>query len=75
MLSQVSFYKKLWPNFTIKDYYQQAAPYTILAVVGFVLMINGHQYILPGVSIVSTFLVFIACITLPHIIFVEESYN
>ncbi len=75
LLNQIAFYKKLWPNFTIVDYYHQAAPYTILAVVGFLLMICGHQYILPGVSIISTFLVFIACVTLPHIFFVEESYN
>ncbi len=75
MLSQVSFYKKRWPNFTVTDYYHQAAPYTILAVVGFIIMINGHQYLLPNVSPISTFLVFIACVTLPHIFFVEESYN
>jgi Brp/Blh family beta-carotene 15,15'-monooxygenase len=75
LLSQLTFYKKLWPNFTIIDYYQQAAPYTILAVLGFVAMVAGHQYILPDVSIISTFLIFIACVTLPHIFLVEESYG
>jgi Brp/Blh family beta-carotene 15,15'-monooxygenase len=73
--SQLSFYKKLWPGFTLIDYYRQAAPYTILAVIGFIVMILGHAYILPGVSMISTFLVFIACVTLPHIFVVDESYQ
>lgn len=73
--SQLSYYKKLWPNFTLGDYYRQAAPYTILAVLGFVLLVLGHTYILPDVSIISTFLVFIACVTLPHIFVVDESYQ
>ncbi|HLO56350.1 MAG TPA: Brp/Blh family beta-carotene 15,15'-dioxygenase [Saprospiraceae bacterium] len=73
--SQLSYYKKLWPSFTIGDYYRQAAPYTILAVFGFIMMVIGHTYILPNVSMISTFLVFIACVTLPHIFVVDESYQ
>ncbi len=75
LLSQLSYYKKLWPTFTLSDYYLQAAPYTALAVFGFGIMVLGHSYILPGVSMISTFLVFIACVTLPHIFVVDESYQ
>jgi len=75
LMSQLSYYKKLWPQFTLTDYYRQAAPYTILAVIGFVIMVFGHSYILPGVSVISTFLVFIACVTFPHIIVVDERYQ
>ncbi len=75
LMSQLSYYKKLWPSFTLSDYYYQAAPYTLLAILGFVIMVLGHSYILPGVSMISTFLIFIACVTLPHIIVVEESYQ
>jgi len=75
LMSQLSYYKKLWPSFTLSDYYRQAAPYTLLAVFGFGIMVLGHSYILPGVSMISTFLVFIACVTLPHIIVVDESYQ
>lgn len=73
--TQVAYYKKLWPRFTLIDYYRQAAPFTLLASAGFVLMIFSHQYILPDVSIISTFIVFIACVTLPHIFLVDESYQ
>lgn len=75
LLNQLAFYKKLWPSFTIVNYYKQAAPYTLMATIGLVVMIIGHQYILPDVSFTSTFMVFIACVTLPHIILVEESYQ
>ena len=75
LMSQLSYYKKLWPSFTLSDYYYQAAPYTLLAILVFVIMVLGHSYILPGVSMISTFLIFIACVTLPHIIVVEESYQ
>jgi len=75
LLNQLAFYKKIWPGFTLKDYYRQAAPYTILALIGFIIMVSGHSYMLPGVSIISTFLVFIACVTLPHIFVVHESYQ
>lgn len=75
LMSQLSFYQKLWPDFTLSDYYRQAAPYTLLAVLGFVLMVFGHAYFLPGVSVISTFMVFIACVTLPHIVIVDDSYQ
>lgn len=75
LMSQLSYYKNLWPDFTLKDYYRQAAPYTILAVAGFTIMVFGHSYILPGVSVISTFLVFIACVTFPHIMVVDERYQ
>jgi beta-carotene 15,15'-dioxygenase len=73
--SQLNYYKKLWPHFTLVHYYRQAAPYTLLAIVGFGLMVFGHPFILPNVSIISTFVVFIACVTLPHIFLVDESYQ
>jgi Brp/Blh family beta-carotene 15,15'-monooxygenase len=75
LINQLAFYKKLWPNFTLINYYKQAAPYTIMATIGFTAMVIGHQFILPNASIVSTFLIFIACVTLPHIFLVEESYK
>jgi Brp/Blh family beta-carotene 15,15'-monooxygenase len=73
--SQILFYKKLWPNFNVIHYYRQAAPFTFLALVGLVMMIYGHPYVLPNVSIISTFVVFIACITLPHVFLIDESYQ
>jgi Brp/Blh family beta-carotene 15,15'-monooxygenase len=75
LLSQLSFYQKVWPKFSIFDYYRKAAPYTILAVFGFLVMMVSHPFILPGVSMISTFLIFISCVTLPHIILIEESYR
>lgn len=73
--SQILFYKKLWPNFNVMHYYRQAAPFTFLALVGLAIMIYGHPFVLPNVSIISTFVVFIACITLPHVFLIDESYQ
>lgn len=71
--TQILYFRSLWPNFTVMDYYRQAAPFTFLALIGFVCMIYGHPLIFPDVSIISTFIVFIACVTLPHIFLVDES--
>ncbi|MBK9150245.1 MAG: Brp/Blh family beta-carotene 15,15'-dioxygenase [Saprospiraceae bacterium] len=75
LLSQMAFYKKLWPSFTIKDYYIQAAPYTLAAIIGLVIMIFIYQTFSPGISSISIFMIFIASMTLPHIFLVEQSYH
>lgn len=75
LLNQVAFYRQLWPSFSITDYYRQAAPYTLLAVFGLLLMIIAYRFYLPDVSYISTFMIFIASMTLPHIFLVEQSYH
>lgn len=75
LLSQITFYRRKWPAFTLLDYYRQAAPFTLLAIVGLLGMILGQSILFPDISFISILLIFIACITLPHIFLVEESYH
>jgi len=75
LLDQVSFFRHQWPSFTLKSYYYQAAPYTLLAIFGLLGLIFGQSYMFPGASFLSLFLILIACMTLPHIILVEERYK
>ena len=75
LLDQVSFFRHQWPSFTLKSYYYQAAPYTLLAIFGLLGLIFGQSFIFPEASFLSLFLILIACMTLPHIILVEERYK
>jgi Brp/Blh family beta-carotene 15,15'-monooxygenase len=75
LLSQVAFFRLKWPTFTLYEYYRQASHYTLLAVLGLLVMILGQPYLFPDISLFSIFLVFISCITLPHIFLIEESYK
>lgn len=75
LLDQLAFYRRQWPTFTLAHYYRQAAPYTLLAIIGLAGMAFGQSLLFPNTSLVGIFLIFIACITLPHIVLVEETYR
>jgi len=75
LLDQLLFFRHQWPSFTLTHYYYQAAPYTILATVGMPALMLGQSFMFPEASFLSLFLILIACITLPHIILVEERYK
>jgi beta-carotene 15,15'-dioxygenase len=75
ILDQISFFRHQWPTFTITNYYYQAAPYTILAIFGLLGLLFGQSFLFPGASFLSLFLILIACMTLPHIILLEERYK
>lgn len=75
LLDQILFFRHQWPSFTLANYYYQAAPYTLLAIFGLPGLMFGQSFMFPGASFLSLFLILIACITLPHIILVEERYK
>ncbi len=75
LLTQVAFFQKKWPAFTLLHYYQQAAPFTLLALVGLLVLVFGQALFFANISLVSLFFILIACITLPHILLVEELYK
>jgi Brp/Blh family beta-carotene 15,15'-monooxygenase len=75
LLDQLSFFRHQWPDFTIINYYYQAAPYTFLAIIGLLGLAFGQSILFPEASLLSLFLILIACVTLPHIILVEERYK
>jgi Brp/Blh family beta-carotene 15,15'-monooxygenase len=75
LLDQLSFFRLQWPSFTLSNYYYQAAPYTLLAVFGLLGLVFGQSILFPQASILSLFLILIACVTLPHIVLVEERYK
>ena len=75
MLNQVKFFKGKWPTFTLVHYYRQATPYTVLAVIGLIGLIGCHSLLFTNVSLISIFLIFISCVTLPHLFLIEESFK
>jgi Brp/Blh family beta-carotene 15,15'-monooxygenase len=75
LLSQIDFFRIQWPSFTLYHYYRQATQYTLLAVLGLLGMVVAQPYLFPDISLFSIFLVFISCVTLPHIFLIEESYK
>ena len=75
LLDQVLFFRHQWPSFTLTSYYYQAAPYTLLAIFGLLGLMFGQSFMFPEASFLSRFLILIACMTLPHIILVEERYK
>ena len=75
LLDQITFFRRRWPTFSLLHYYRQAAPYTLLSVSGLAALMLGQSYLFSNVSIVSLFFILISCITLPHILLVEESYS
>jgi Brp/Blh family beta-carotene 15,15'-monooxygenase len=75
LLNQVAFFRRQTPSFTLLHYYLQAAPYTLLSLVGLFLLVLSKPFLGSDVSLISLFFVLIACITLPHILLVEESYK
>ncbi len=74
LLHQVRFIRIQWPRFTYAQYYRQAAPYTLLAVIGLFCLVLCQSYFFPNLSVISLFFVMIACVTLPHIFLIEASY-
>lgn len=75
LLDQVLFFRHQWPTFTLTNYYYQAAPYTLLAIFGLLGLMFGQSFLFPNASFLSLFLILIACMTLPHIILMEERYK
>jgi Brp/Blh family beta-carotene 15,15'-monooxygenase len=75
MLNQVKFFKGKWPTFTLVQYYRQATPYTVLAVIGLIGLICCHSLLFNNISLISIFLIFISCVTLPHLFLIEESFK
>jgi Brp/Blh family beta-carotene 15,15'-monooxygenase len=75
LLDQLTFFRLQWPSFSLLQYYSQAAPYTLLAIVGLLGLALGQSYLFSEISFVSLFFILISCMTLPHILLIEESYK
>jgi beta-carotene 15,15'-dioxygenase len=73
LVNQMDFFRRQIPKFSISDYYRQSAPYTLLAVLGLMGLVLGQSLFFAESSLISLFLVLIACVTLPHIFLIEES--
>ncbi len=75
LLDQMVLFRRQWPSFSLVNYYQQAAPYTLLALTGLLVLILLQSFIFSDISLISLFFVLLACITLPHIFLMEEVYR
>jgi len=75
LLNQVAFFRRQTPAFTLSHYYLQATPFTLISLLGLFLLVLAKPFIGSDLSLVGLFFILIACITLPHIFLVEESYK
>jgi Brp/Blh family beta-carotene 15,15'-monooxygenase len=75
LFHQVAFFRRAWPAFTLLQYYRQAAPYTIVAILGLWGLVLGQPQFFPEFSLINLFFILIACVTLPHIFLIEESFK
>ncbi len=75
LLNQITFFRSRWPSFTLITYYRQAIPYTLFAIIGLFGLFILQSMLFSNISLVSTFFMLIACVTLPHIILIEESFK
>jgi beta-carotene 15,15'-dioxygenase len=73
LVNQLDFFRRQIPKFSVSDYYRQSAPYTFLAVLGLLGLIFSQSFFFAESSLISLFLILIACVTLPHIFLIEES--
>ena len=75
LLNQIIFFRSQWPSFTLLTYYRQAIPYTLLAISGLPGLFLFQSLLFSNASLVSSFFMLMACVTLPHIILIEESFK
>lgn len=74
VLDQVSYFQKHVSTYSLQAFARQAAPYTILAIVGMVAAMGwqaGQAAPLPW----GRLFMGIACLTLPHMILMEQLYS
>ncbi|MFN0173963.1 MAG: Brp/Blh family beta-carotene 15,15'-dioxygenase [Saprospiraceae bacterium] len=75
LFQQLTFFRRSWPSFTLLEYYRQAAPYTLLSLLGLWGMALGQPLFFSGFSLISLFFILLACVTLPHIFLIEGSFK
>lgn len=74
ILDQVAFFKTNQPKYNWQKYLYQTLPFTLLAIIGMLLLWNMHESISPDVNM-SLLFFGISLVTLPHMILIELLYN
>ncbi|MCB9080275.1 MAG: Brp/Blh family beta-carotene 15,15'-dioxygenase [Lewinellaceae bacterium] len=74
VLDQITYFQKQAPDYSLKQFIRQATPYTMLAIVGMVAAM-GWQAGQPEPLPWGRLFMGIACLTLPHMILMEQLYT
>lgn len=75
ILLQIQGFRKAESHFGFKDFYKYATPFTLISLVGLVLLLYLFiNYELP-VNLVMVFFIFISVITLPHMLTIKDFYK
>ncbi|MEQ8360411.1 MAG: Brp/Blh family beta-carotene 15,15'-dioxygenase [Cytophagales bacterium] len=72
---QITKIRKHAFNFNFKDWLKLASPYTIISILGIVLIIMFSHYIDLEIPAITLFFVLVALITLPHVFVMSTFYR
>lgn len=71
---QIAFFQKQRPEFRLKNYVKEAAPYTGLAIFGLMMMI-GYSNSIQLDAAWGILFIFLSLVTLPHLLLIELLYG
>ena len=74
-LDQIAFFRRDRIGFGVRQYIRAAAPYTLMALVGLGLLYVAWSNMAPGVLEPGLLFMFIAAVTLPHILLIDQVYG
>jgi Brp/Blh family beta-carotene 15,15'-monooxygenase len=74
-MDQIGFFRKARKSFGWKDYIRAAAPYTLLALAGLTALYLALPYLGSGVLHPGLLFMFIAAVTLPHMLLIDQVYG
>jgi Brp/Blh family beta-carotene 15,15'-monooxygenase len=74
-LMQIGKLKQLRKQFNFSDFYYQALPYTLFALLGIVLVFYISGQYDPGISQTGLFFIIISTVTLPHMLLIDRFYK
>lgn len=74
-LDQIAFFRRDRFGFGVRQYIRAAAPYTLVALVGLGLLYIAWSQMSPGALEPGLLFMFIAAVTLPHMLLIDQVYG
>ena len=74
-LDQIAFFRRDNRGFGVRQYIRAAAPFTLMALLGLLLLYVAWSNMAPGVLEPGLLFMFIAAVTLPHMLLIDQVYG
>lgn len=74
-LDQIAFFRRDRIGFGVRHYIRAAAPYTLMALLGLGLLYIAWSQMAPGTLEPGLLFMFIAAVTLPHMLLIDQVYG